>query len=317
MAIIDFTISVDNPVDTFALFDKIQVWRSPDQNGSPTPYIEITADAPTSAIVDGTVSGPWTMSGQTLTVLRDGADSQNVLFTGSNPLQLTSVLSQINALFPGIASEVPTDTNKVRLSSLITGTQSILLIGGTASTTLGLSNNRTNGRGARLLLNSTTQEYEFRDFDGDTTYWYKTRFYNSVTGAVSTFSDPHQGGTNVSFPSGATVVGSFALADMTGQPIPARRFIFVPVSAQVVADSTSRNYAILPSVNRIEVLTDQDGRGTVTLMVGQTVKVFIEGTVFQREFVVPSSNFDVMTVATTQPDPLNIVQSPPIPIRMS
>jgi hypothetical protein len=70
-------------------------------------------------------------------------------------------------------------------------------------------------------------------------------------------------------------------------------------------------------VNRIEVFTDQNGRAAVTLVKGQVLKVFIEGTTFQREFTVPTADFDVMTVATSRPDPLSIVETPPMPIRVS
>jgi hypothetical protein len=317
MAIIDFTIHIDNPVDVSAIFDRIQVWRSPDQTGSPTAYVEITANEPTPATQDGTVSAPWAISGDVMTVILNGADSTNLTFTGSNPLTLTQVMSQINAQYPSIATEVPTDTGRIRLTSGITGTQSILQVSGLAATTIGFVGDHLNGKGARLLISPNTEDYLFRDFDGLNSYWYKSRYYSSVTGAVSDFSAPQLGGAGAAL-SGALVVNAkVALADLTGAPIVGKRVVFVPVSAQVVADGSGNNYGVFPSAFRVELSTDLNGRGSVTLVVGQRLKVFIEGTTFQREFIVPNADFDVLTVASTQPDPLSIVVAPPMPIRLS
>lgn len=320
MAIIEFTIHVDNPAQVSALYNKIQIWRSPDQSGSPVPFAEITADEPTAAKIDGTVEGPWNINGQTLNVVLDGSDPVPLVFSGSNPFSLQTVINLLNALFPtfaaDLASEVPTDTEKVRLTSPTDGTSSILLLSGNAAPTLGLSTAKVNGKGARPLLSSNTEEYLFRDFDGLVTYWYKTRYYNSNTGAVSSFSEPFQAGPGAGLPGSSVCTGKIALADASGSPLVGRRVIFVPISSQVIADGSGNNYGVLPSVDRIIVTTDDNGRATITLVKGQRLKVFIEGTSFQREFVVPSADFDVMTVATTAPDPLSIVVAPPIPIRV-
>lgn len=317
MAIIEFTIHVPTPEDVAALFDCIQVWRSPDETGSPTPFVDITANEATSAVVDGTVAGPWNLSGQTMTVIRDGAAPQPITFTGTNPLLLQDVLSQINAVFSGFASEVPTDTGRIRLKSPLVGTQSIIEVTGAATTTLGLSTLRTNGKAPRLLLSPNTEDYQFRDFDGQSTYWYKSRYYNKSSGLVSEFSTPRQGGPGTALSDSAVAVGRIALADVTGLPIVGRRIIFVPVSSQIVSDGGGNNYGILPTVDRIEIVTDNNGRAQVSLMKGQVVKVFIEGSSFQRQFTVPTTDFDILTVASSQPDPFSIVTSPPAPIRMS
>lgn len=317
MAIIDFTIHVDNPDDIYALFDRIQVWRSPDQGGSPTPYSEITANEPTAAVVDGTIAGPWNLNGKVLTVLLDAADPKDVTFTGSNPLTLQTVISQINAVFPGLASEVPTDTGKIRLASSLAGTQSIIEAIGDATTVLGISNAHTNGKGPRPLISATTEDYLFRDYDGLNTYWYKTRYYNSVTGAVSLFSSPRKGGLGSALSGSLVVTGTVAVADLTGAPVPGIRIIFVPILSQLTANTDSINYGIFPSVNRIEVLTNSDGQASCSFVIGQRVKMFIEGTMFHREFTVPDENFDVLSLAIEEPDPFGIVAAPPMAIKVS
>ncbi len=314
MAIINFTIHIDDPAQASIIFDRIQIWRSTTELGT---YVEITAAEEEAALVDGTVEGPWTLSGQTLTLILNGADPRSIVFTGTNPLQLTSVIAQINAVFPGLASEVPEDTERIRLKSTVSGTQSLIEASGSATTTLGFSTAHTNGKNARPIISANTEDYDFNDYDGQDNYWYKTRYISSSTNAVSTFSVPAQLGSSTALTGSLAVTGKIAIATANGEPIIGRRIIFVPVAPQVIADGSGNNYGVLPSVERIVITTDSNGRASTKLVKGQRLKVFIEGTTFQREFVVPTSDFDILTVATTQPDPLNIVVAPPIPIRVS
>lgn len=317
MSIVEFSIHIDRPDLQVALYDRIQVWRSATQNGS---YLDITADAPQAATLDGVIAGPWNLNGKTLTVVLDGGDPINIDFVGVDPIPLIDILSQINGVIPGFASEVPTDTGRVRLTSSIVGTQSAITLSGNAASVLGVSTTKVNGRGARPLLSINTEDYSFRDYDGDSSFWYKTRMYSSVTGAVSSFTVPQNYGTGSALTGSLVVTGKVALADLTGKPIVGRRIIFVPVQPQVVNDGGSgggTNYGIMPSVNRIEIVTDANGKASTLLVKGQRMKVFLEGTTFQREFVVPTTDFDILTVASVQPDPLDIVNTPPFPIRVS
>lgn len=314
MSIIEFTIHVDNPSQVTALFDRIQVWRSPTENGT---FLSITSDDPTPAILDGSIAGGWAVNGQTLSIVLNNADPKNVIFSGVNPIPLIEVLAQINAAIPGFAKEVPTNTGKLRLQSPIAGTQSVIQVTGNAAATLGLSTNKVNGKAARPLISENTEDYNFRDYDGDNAFWYKTRYYSSVTLAVSDFSISRKGGTGTALSGSFLVVGKIALADSTGAPVVGRRVIFVPTGPQVINDGSGNNYGVLPSVDRIVAVTDGNGRASVSLVKGQRLKVFLEGTTFQREFVVPTSDFDILTVASAQPDPLNIVNIPPFAIRVS
>ncbi len=321
MPVIELEIDVADINQVISLYDRLELFRSPDEDGSPTPFSPITAIEPTSAILDGSVEGPWNLNSQSLTIILDGAPPATINFSGVNPFILSTVKNAINAVFPllpsALATEIPTDTGKLRLASFTTGTQSIIQVSGSASVTLGLSTNRINGKSASPLLSVNTEIYVFNDFDGQSSFWYKARLLNSTTGAVSEFSEPFLGTSGSTLPSPLLSVGKIALADSSGNPTIGRRIIFVPVSSQVISDGSGNNYGILPSVDRIVALTDDNGRASVSLIKGQRVKVFIEGTTFQREFVVPSIDFDILTVATVQPDPFNIVLAPPLPIRVS
>ncbi len=318
MPIIEIEIDIPDVQQVVSLYDRLEVFRSPDESGSPTPFSAITAIEPTNATLDGSVSGPWNLNGQSLVIAVDGAPPVTISFSGSNPFVLSNVKNIINSAFSfDIASEIPTDTNRLRLISPSTGTKSILQVSGSSASTLGLSTNKSNGKSACPLLSANTEIYVFTDFDGQPSFWYKARLLNSETGAISDFSSPFLGSDGSGLTNSFLSVGRIALADSSGNPIVARRIIFVPVSSQVIPDGSGNNYGVLPSVDRVVVLTDSNGRASVPLVKGQRLKVFIEGTTFQREFIVPSVDFDILTVSTVQPDPLSIVIAPPLPIRVS
>lgn len=321
MPVIELEIEVPDIQQVIVLYDRLEMFRSPDEDGDPVPFTSITALEPTAATLNGSVAGPWNLNGQSLTIALDGAPGVTVTFSGVNPFILATVKSAINSSFSlltsALAIEVPTDTNKLRLQSNSAGTQSSIQVSGSAATILGLSTSKTNGKSASQLLSTNTEIYRFSDFDGQSTFWYKARFLNSETNAVSEFSDPFLGGDGVGIPSPSLSTGKIAIADSSGNPIVGRRIIFVPVNAQVISDGIGNNYGILPSVDRIVVLTDNNGRASILLVKGQQLKVFIEGTTFQREFVVPFTDFDILTVAAIQPDPLSIVIAPPLSIRVS
>lgn len=319
MPVQTLTVHVDDLDSVLAIFDQVQVWKSPDESGAPTPYVEITAPSATKATIDGTVQGPWNLSGKTLNIVLNNSDPQVIVFTGTDPLILTQVIAQINAIFPGLAKEVPTDTNKLRLESPTTGTASSLLLSGNATGVLGLSTTKVNGKGPRINLTNPTTDYEFRDYDGLDTDWYKTRFFSSVTGSVSSFSLPTLGNPLTVLPNGALMRCLAYLSNGAGQPIVGRRIIFVPVTAVLVDVGGGVTYGSLPGFDRMTVVSDEKGYVEILLARGQTFRVFIEGTTVQREFVVPSSgtDFNLLTVLSTAPDPFSIVQAPPMPIRTS
>jgi hypothetical protein len=321
MPVAELEIAVSDVQDVVILYDRLELFRSPTQDGVPTPFSPITALTPTSAILDGTVGGPWNLNGQTMNIVVDGAPPVTVSFSGTNPFLLVTVRNAINAAFPSLpsllASEVLTDTNRIRLTSPTSGTGSILQVSGTAASILGLLTDRANGKSACPLLSANTEIYVITDFDGQPTYWYKVRYLNSATNAVSGFSDAFLASGGVALTESFLSIGKIALSDVGGNPVKGRRIIFIPTSSQVIADGSGHNYGVLPSVDRIVVTTDDNGRASISLVKGQRLKVFIEGTTFQREFVVPSTDFDILTVASAQPDPLSIVVAAPLAVRVS
>lgn len=311
MGVISLDIHIDNLESVLALFDKVQVWRSDTELGT---YSEITAVNSEPAVLDGTISGPWAVSAQTLSIILNSADPINIIFGGTNPLNIAAVIQAINTVIPGLASEKPTDTNKIRLTSPVIGTASAIVVSGAAATTLGLATTKVNGKQARIPLVNPTTEYIFKDFDGSDLFWYKTRYFSTTTGSVSAFSDPRQGNPQTVLPGASLVKGVVNLADVSGRPIVGRRLIIVPLISAAV-DAT--DYHILPGFDRIIAVTDEKGNAEINLVIGTRLRVFFEGSSFNREFTVPDGDFNILEIASASPDSLNIIQAPVLPIRVS
>ncbi len=315
MPVQTFVTHVEDLVSVLAVFDQLQVWKSATENGT---YVEVTAAAPTKATLDGSEVGPWVLTGLELVITLNNTDPQTIEFDSTDPMTLTQVIVAINAIFPSLAKELPTSTGKLRLESPTTGTASALLVSGSARTVLGLPDTKTNGKAQRVGLVNPTTEYEFRDFDGLETDWYKTRYYSSATGSISSFSDPPTQGNP------ATVISTrlrcFAfLSDGAGRPIVGRRIIFVPLATLAVEDSDDNVYGVLPGIDRLETITDERGFAEIFLIRGQTFKVFFEGTIIQRQITIPATGteLNLLTAVSAAADPFTIVQAPPMPIRNS
>jgi hypothetical protein len=314
MAVINIDIHVEDLASVLALFDRIQVWRSVAEHGT---YAEITAPSDEPAILDGSVPGPWPLNGKTLNITLNSADPIPIHFAGTDPLNLHDVCQAINSLIPALATEAGSGTNKLRLTSPVTGTGSSLIVTGDAAAVLGLSTTKTNGKSARIVVVSPTVDYLFRDFDGLATDWYETRYYSTSTHSVSSFSEPRQGSPQVVLPDATLSLAKVSLADGAGHPVVNRRIIFVPMGVQLVA-SGDKNYGIMAGPERVVVCTDCTGYAEIKLVRGQKFRVFFEGLAHEREFVVPNvTEFDVLQTISTTPDPFTIVQAPDLPIRVS
>lgn len=314
MQLISLDIHVDRLGDVLAIFDRIEIHRS--TTGSGGPFTEITAPAATAAQVDGTVAGPFNLNGLTLDLTVDGV-AVPVTFAGIDPFDLASVISQINSVVSGVAGEVPTDTDMLRLTSTITGTGSAVLVAaGAAATVLGLSTTQVNGLGSRITLASGTTDYQFLDLDGADSYFYTTRYSSTTSATVSAFSEPRQGSAGVVAPASELVRAELSLLDGAGKPVVGRCVRFILQNSQAV-DTT--NYFAIPGVDaNVLVVTTESGFASIDLLKGGQYRMIIEGTSFIREFVVPDTGpFDVLALAGTSPDPFDIVQAPPRPIKVT
>lgn len=315
MSLVSIDIFVDRLGDVLSVFDQIEVHRS--ITGTGGPFVEITdSSGATSALLDGTATGTFDLDGLTLDVEVDLVAATQVVFSGDG-LDLASVIAQINAVIPSLASEVPTDTDQLRLSSPNTGTGSSLVVtAGAGATELGLSSTKVNGKAARIALVSPTSNYKFLDLDGDQSYYYKTRYSSTVTSTLSSFSEPRQGSADTVVPSAQLSLAKAYLITGDGKPVVGRCLLFFPTQVHQV---TGENYFLVPGHDgRAFTTTNEQGFAQISLIRGGQYRVQIEGTAYMREIVVPDiAEFDLLPLLGTLPDPFDIVQAPSRPIKVT
>lgn len=320
MSVVRLTTQLADVDATLALYDRIQYWRS--TNGQGGTYVEITSESGSAAVLVGTALSPFTINGLVLNISLNGADPIAITFSGTDPIRIEDIVTAINAAMPtSIASPWVTDTRRLQLLNPMIGTQSSILVSGTAAAALGLSTQQVSGTAPRTLMGNLVSTYRFADYAGDPTYWYKSRFSSSLTGAVSAFSTPQQGGPTQVLANASLVLATVNMTDVTGAPVVGKRVIIVPVAMQQISNG-GINYGLLPSRDRIELTTDESGHAETELVIGSTVRVFFEGSGLARECVIPAAtppatSIDLLAIISTQPDPFSIVQAPPMPIRES
>lgn len=305
MAIINLSIYVSNISNVIGLFDQMQVWRS--ENGETGDYFEITAATDVAATILGTETAPFTLNGLTLLVKVDQGTEQTITFVTADPINADDTVDFINDNITGaVASEV---SGAIRLTSSTTGTSSVLEItGGTALTELGfVQDDIDTGETQRITLVGGTSEYDFDDESGDPDNYYKVRYYNSSTQAVSTFGDPVKGDIGSIIAPSDMVKASINLAGLDGKPMADRYVVVynVHVPPLLVGD-----VGILG--REVRVATDQAGYAETMLVKGATVDVTISGTGVVRQIVVPDTDFDLMS-AVASADDLFQIQETDIP----
>lgn len=307
MAVIKLSIYVANITNVLSLFDEIQIWRS--TTGIAGTYWEITDDGDQPASMTGSQVSPFTLNGLDLKLKVDGGSEQTITFSTADPISVDDLIDTFNNDLTGLtASE---DTGAVKLTSTTIGTgASIEITGGTALTALGFTQDQlAQGRDDRLLMSAGVTSYQHDDQGGDPDAYYKTRYYNSGTGAVSTFGDPVKGDIGSIISPTELIKGTISLAGLDGSPYSDRRVIFYNVRTPPLLIDGS-----IVIGREVVVTTDQAGYAETMLVKGATVDVTISGTGIVRRITVPStgSEFDVMS-SVASADDLFQVQVPDIP----
>jgi hypothetical protein len=308
MAVIKLRIYVANLTNVMGLFDKIQVERS--TAGESGPFTEITAASAAAATFLGTETASFTLNGKTLELEVDGGSEQTITFVTADPINADDTVDFINDNLTGATATE--DTGAVRLTSDTTGTSSLLEItGGTSLTELGFTLDALdNGEDARITLQAGVETYEYDDQSGDPDNYYRTRFYNSGTGAVSSYSDPVKGDIGSIISASQLILATVDLANLDGTPIDDRRVSFhsVYVPGGFIVDD-------IGVVGRtVDIFTDQAGHAETMLVKGALVNVSISGTSIMRQITIPTSGseFNVLDEIAAADDIFQI-QIPDIP----
>ena len=302
MGVIKLELFVADIAAALASFDTMRIRRS--VTGETGPFSEITAATATKATLLGTLSSPFSVSGKTLQLKVDSLDQVNMTFTGTNPLSIAQVVSQVNAAIAGIASDV---SGKLQLQSTTTGTASKMqVVGGSAITDLGFTTGeRTIGSEPYITLVTGQTSYLFSDRDGESGYYYEASYYHTVNHLTSQWSEPFRGEPGTLIDSSKLSVGSIDSVNAAGVAQEGQRITFFPLHDPFQVDG----YQVALLNESITIETDSSGHAEVTLVRGLKVKVVFEGTSLIREITIPdTATFNLLDLISAAPDPYNPIE---------
>jgi hypothetical protein len=316
---LDFTIL---PTQWQGAFDRLEVWRSMGSKYGPYAALHGNVWAPATLPngFTGAASGTGpsvTISGLDLELLvstPSGSTPVSITFTGSNPLTYAQAATQIVAGANGLLTSYVSGDTLVIQTVAVGEAVFLQVTGGQAAPLLGLATNEPDslafGQDARIVLTFSQEQYKFIDANGSSTYWYKTRFYNSANQLTSDYSLPFQGPQAPGLPQSSLVLCYVDLVDLSGNPYANQEVLFfnqfsgTQVGAQTVTGGSQR------------LLTDVTGHAQLLLPRGLSVTVSIPGTSLARDFVVPTDP-SIQSISVLDPsiskDDLFTVQRPIIP----
>lgn len=315
---------VVNDEDFVGLFDRLEVWRSiTDAAG---PYEELTtspafkparipkaaSDPPVPAVTGASVF----IVGELLTFKVNESIDVPIVFTGSDPLDFSTIAGQIISQGLGLVSSYVDSTGLLVVQTITTGVGTSLRIvdQGNAAAILSLPTTEPDslafGKNARISLLTGQQTYSFVDPFSSSTYFYKTRFSNSATGAVSEFSIPFSVGQAIGITQDNIACGTVELVSIDGKPLQDLEVrIFAQFNGSIVDAKTVAGGDLVKS-------TDENGKVEFSLVRGQKLTVAIMGTDLTREIIVPTDTsiktFNLLDPSIVTGDDVFKVQIPDI-----
>lgn len=303
------------------LFDSLEVWRSRITDGG--PYEPLTGDGWAAARVPAGVSGaapavPETgpsvaLSGKTLFLLVNEKTQLSVVFTGLDPITFGSAASQITSGGLSLVKAFVLSNNLV-IETIQPGSGTILrVVGGDAAPLLGLMTTEPGslgfGRDARIPLVRGIGNYLFTDLNGDKEFFYKTRFFNTLTRVASDFSLPFTGNFLTSVSPQSLVRAVVDVVDQNGNAVSGQKIlVYNRFSGMQIEGKTNVG-------GPLEASTNNDGHAEFLLLRGSQVTVALPGTNIVRDVVVPTDQtiqtFSLLDAAYGKDDLFN-VQRPDI-----
>lgn len=279
--------------DFLGQYDQLEIWRS--RATSEGPFCEVTgtqwsparlpkgaSDQPPSP-----VAGPsQNLVGQVLSFLLKESFNIAVTFTGTDPLTVGAVSSQIVAQGGGFLASYVTSAGQLVVQTTETGTGAVLrVLPSDAASILALPTQDpaalSFGRTTRLALIVDQEVYNFVDVAGSPADYYRTRFRNRTTSAVSDFSFPFNAGQSAGLSVTNLAVGYLDLVALDGKPL-----AFISVSLRCVFNGNFVEGRLVAGNDLIKS-TDCAGHVEFLLIRGQAYTMCIAGTNLVKDFTVP------------------------------
>ena len=307
MATVKLKIYVAELTNVLTLYDSIQVQRSTTAPPGVTE-VDLTADAAAPAVLTGTEEGPYLINGSTFVFKVNGTEL-TVTFVSPNPVALPDVVDEVNLALSGAglaATAADDGDGKLLIETDDTGTlRTLEIISGTALTALGFTaGDKDNGEDLHVTLVAGVENYEYDDGSGQASYWYRTRFYNTVDGVFSGWSDWIQGLTSAAIDSANLIVGKVQLAALDGAALSGKKVTVVNVFESSIVDG----YGVFGK--SIDLETDGAGMAETTLVKGSLIDVIFSGTSVIRRIRVPDTGteFDLLDDSLVVGDALEIIR---------
>jgi hypothetical protein len=210
-----------------------------------------------------------------------------IVFTGTDPLTITQISTQIGVQGAGlVTSSIDPITGTLSIHSLQAGgLGSLRVVGGDAAALLGLPLSEPDslkyGQDPRIPLSAGQNVYSFTDYWSQDSYFYKTRFSNSINGAKSAFSDPVAATMRLGVDPAKVAIGYVRLLQPDGRP----------ASAQEVMLYNTYNSTRIDGCTIVggpkKLLTDSNGYVEFPLLRGLVFDVGIGGTSYIRKVTTP------------------------------
>jgi hypothetical protein len=309
MATIKLRFEVAELANVMSLYDQMQVQRSEIGPPSYTDQAFITNTTPTYPILTGTEELFPALQNKTLKFTVNGGAEQTVTFTLPDPVDLSNVIAQINDQATGVTAD-DNGEGKLELTGNTAGTGGTLAItGGTSITILGFtSGQKDNGKDANIVLQVNQTVYQYDDQSGLSTNWYRSRYYNSISGVYSSWSDWIEGTTGSAISAGNLIQGQIKLAQLDGTALSGREIVIINIYNPLKVEG----YGVFG--DNLSKITDALGQASFMLVKGTVVDLIIKGTSIARRITVPASGteFDLLDDSLVQDDAFGI-QVPDLP----
>ena len=309
MATIKITFEVAELANVLALYDKMQVQRSEDGPPNYADAAFITGASSIRPAIIGTSEDFTGLLNKVLKLIVDGGAEQSWTFDLPGPVDLSNVLAEINANFTGLTA-TDDGTGKVKLEGNLAGTAGTLEIGnGSSNSVLGfVTGTKVNGLDPHITLLPLQTSYQYDDQSGDPDNYYRSRYYNSISGVYSSWSDWIQGTTGAALSGSNLIQARIKLARLDGTAWEGAEITIVNIYETLKVEG----YGIFGA--NISKKTDALGTAIFTLIKGTTVDVIIRGTSVIRRITVPTTGteFDLLDDSLVRGDALEI-QVPDLP----
>ena len=262
------------------------MWRSILGEGG--PYEELSAYSWVEPFISCVPGAQANIVGKELDLLLNEHMALAIKFTGTDPLTITQISTQIGVQGAGlVTSSIDPITGTLSIHSLQAGgLGSLRIVGGDAAAILGLPLSEPDslkyGQDPRVPLSEGQAVYSFTDYWSQDSYYYKTRFSNHINGAKSAFSDPAAATMRLGVDPAKVAIGYVRLLLPDGRPGSTQEVtLFNTYNATRIDGGT-----IVGGPKKL--ITDANGYVEFPLLRGLVFDIGIGGTPLIRKVTVPT-----------------------------